>query len=481
VLARVGKGAMGSVYRGEHLKLGRVVAIKVINEHVPGAMASRARFEREALAMAKLEHPNCATVFDVGVYEDMPYVVMDFVTGPDLKEVLEAGALPIERAVDITRQVLAGLSSAHEHDIIHRDIKPANIVLSKRPGVGDLVKILDFGLAKFNQQTSDLTSGIVVGTPSYMAPEQILGRAIDQRTDLYACGVLLFELLTGTTPFQAANNDPMGICMMHLNVDAPRLHDKAPDRDFGALEDVVARALAKEPEQRFATATEFADALSETRGRGRASTPPIAPAPASVAKPGRSRGRRLGVALGAGGVVVVGAAVAAWFFTHRAASEPAPAPPAAGSAVIEIDQPPPAPTPAAADPAAEVLQRAQALAAGGGRGRAIDLLVKARKTFPNDARLPYHAGLMYLDEMWWGDGLKQLHAAIALDPTLKSDPALIKGVIRGFNTTASHDWTLSTFLHDDIGEAAKPYLEEVARDHPNPLVRKRAAAELRRY
>jgi serine/threonine-protein kinase len=487
VLARVGEGAMGSVYRGEHVKLGRVVAIKVINASVPSAMASRERFEREAMAMAKLEHPHCATVFDVGVHDEMPYVVMDFVTGPNLKEVLAAGPLPTERAVEITRQVLAGLSCAHEHGIIHRDIKPANIVLSQKPGLGDHVKILDFGLAKFNAQTSNLTSGFVVGTPSYMAPEQILGRPVDQRTDLYACGVLLFELLTGTTPFQAANNEPVGICMMHLNVDPPRLRDKAPGSDFGALEEVVARALAKEPDQRFATATEFADALAKPRGRARtspmdsdaatAATQHLDAALPRAPKAAPRRRGRMGVAVGTGGVLVAVAVASIWFFTHRASSEPAAVPQTTETKSIEIDPPPPIPVDAAQDPVSELIDRAGELS----RGRAIDLLVKARKAYPSDARLPYRAGLLYMDEMWWADGLKQLRAAIALDPKLKSDPAIIKAVLRGFNTTASYDWTLAGFLHDDIGEPAKPYLEEVAREHPNPLVRKRAAAELRRY
>ncbi|HSN30999.1 MAG TPA: serine/threonine-protein kinase, partial [Kofleriaceae bacterium] len=184
---RVGRGAMGSVYRGERLKLGRVVAIKVMQDDTVSD-AFRQRFEREAMAMAKLEHPHCGSVLDVGTHQDSPYVVMEFVDGKNLKEVLEAGPLPPQRAIDITRQVLSGLSHAHEHGVIHRDIKPANIVLSQKSGLGDHVKILDFGLARFHAQASNLTAGIVVGTPNYMAPEQIAGKPIDQRADLYACG-----------------------------------------------------------------------------------------------------------------------------------------------------------------------------------------------------------------------------------------------------------------------------------------------------
>src|SRR5262249_53376970 len=161
-------------------------------------LKSRQRFEVEAMAMAKLEHPHCAAVLDVGLHEDCPYVVMDFVSGKNLKEVIaEEAPLPPPRATEIVRQVLSGLAPAHEHGIIHRDVKPANVVLAQKAGLGDHVKILDFGLARLTQDAQNLTSGIVVGTPSYMAPEQIRGTSLDARADIYACGILLFELLTG--------------------------------------------------------------------------------------------------------------------------------------------------------------------------------------------------------------------------------------------------------------------------------------------
>ena len=275
----IGEGAMGSVYRGERLKLGRMVAIKVLNEAIPND-ASRRRFEREAMAMAKLEHPNCGSVLDVGVHDGRPYVVMEFVSGQNLKDVLKAGPLPVARAVEITRQVLSGLSHAHELGLIHRDIKPANIVLSQKSGVGDHVKILDFGLARSTQDTSNLTGGMVLGTPNYMAPEQIRGGHIDHRIDLYACGVMLFELLTGAKPFHA--DDPMAVCMQHLNVEPPTLAEKG-GKSLRALEPIVARALAKDREQRFASADEFAKALVEAaKNIGTAKPTPL---PRAAAKP----------------------------------------------------------------------------------------------------------------------------------------------------------------------------------------------------
>jgi eukaryotic-like serine/threonine-protein kinase len=524
VIGPLGEGAMGSVYRAERLKLGRIVAIKVMNEQLPDEMSSRRRFEREATAMAKLEHPHCASVLDIGVHHSRPYVVMDFVSGTNLAKLVEQGPVPIARAVEITRQVLSGLAHAHELGIVHRDIKPANIVLSQKAGLGDHVKILDFGLARLNEETTNLTAGVVLGTPSYMAPEQIRGILIDGRTDLYACGVMLFELLTGTKPFRSANNEPIEVCMMHINVPAPRLADKLPGHDFGALEAIVARALEKDRDLRYATAGEFANALSElgTRPSYPALTPsPVAPPPETTTRlkdfselasaatsalkveaatsaltaeaPAPSQGRpppdasstrsprprtRRNVAIGgvAGALVIVAVLVASTQGRSPTASPPAQPANLASDAAMVLPEAVPV-----ADPVAELVTRAARLAEGGQLKPAIDLLVKARRTYPEDARLPYHAGKLYLDRMFFADGLPLVRAALALDPAYRSEPELIKAAIRGFNATASYDGVIARFLREDIGAVAKPYLEETASRHPNPIVRKRAAAELRRY
>jgi serine/threonine protein kinase len=263
VLEAVAKGAMGTVYRAERLKLGKIVAVKVLHDELPDELSSRKRFEIEAMAMAKLEHPNCAAVLDVGVHEGRPFVVMDYITGTDLKTLVDAGPVPGPRAIAIVRQVLSGLAHAHELGIIHRDIKPANIILGQKAGLGDHVKILDFGLARLQAEStvSKLTTGIVVGTPAYMAPEQIRGTAIDARADLYACGILLFELLTGKKPFSSPKDDPIEVVSMHLKNPVPRLDAMLPGTDFGELENVVARALQKTAADRFQTATDFVAAL----------------------------------------------------------------------------------------------------------------------------------------------------------------------------------------------------------------------------
>ena len=151
VLEALAEGAMGVVYRAERLKLGRIVAIKVLHDSLPSELSSRKRFEIEAMAMAKLEHPHCAAVLDVGLHDGKPFVVMDFVSGEDLKSVIAKGPMPVPRALEIMRQVLSGLAHAHELGIVHRDIKPANIILSQKAGLGDHVKILDFGLARLTE------------------------------------------------------------------------------------------------------------------------------------------------------------------------------------------------------------------------------------------------------------------------------------------------------------------------------------------
>jgi eukaryotic-like serine/threonine-protein kinase len=490
VIEPIGNGAMGSVYRGERVKLGRIVAIKVLNDAIPD-QASLRRFEREAKAMAKLEHPNCGSVLDVGVHNDRPYVVMEFVSGQNLKEVMKAGPIPRARAIEITRQVLSALSHAHALGIIHRDIKPANIVLSQKAGLGDHVKLLDFGLVRFSQDCTNLTGAMVLGTPNYMAPEQIHGGQVDHRVDVYACGVMLFELLTGQKPFHGG--DPVAVCMQHVHVTAPRLAERAPGRSFGALEDVVARALAKDPAARFASADEFSQALgSAATGLHNPPSaqhaeptvlldlqPALVESSVTIASPATKVGgiRRTWM-LVAGGVLVICVGTAL-IFGMDSEAKPSPVPAATPT---QARPAPAAPTRTTdSDPVDHVIVRAQELAAAGRREAALDLLLDARKTYSRDGRLPYHVSILYLEKMWWADGLKQARAAIDLDPAFRTDPELIRLVLKGFNTTKSYDWTLAKFLREDIGDAAKPFLEETASGHPNPIVRKRAAAELKRY
>ena len=242
IVERMAEGAMGVVYRGVRTKLGRQVAIKVMHSALPGAMAARERFEREAKLMALLEHPHCVSVIDFGLHEEKPYVVMELVRGRSLHELMvEQGKFEVPRAADIVRQVLSGLAHAHEQGIIHRDVKPANIMITPKAPLGVHARLLDFGLARLCSSNTSLTDGLAVGTPSYMAPEQCRGETVDERADLYACGIVLFELVAGKKPFVA--DDPIAIIRQQIDRPAPRLSAVAPG-DYGALEAVVARALA---------------------------------------------------------------------------------------------------------------------------------------------------------------------------------------------------------------------------------------------
>ena len=209
--------------------------------------------------MSRLSHPHCVSVIDFGVV-DVPYFVMDYVTGRPLGRLIEQGPIPIRRALHITRQLLAGLAHAHSQGIVHRDIKPDNLILDEALGTHDHLRILDFGLAKLRDFGVDLTSGLAIGTPSYMAPEQTFSEPVDARTDLYAVGIVLYEMLTGTKPFRADSTAEL-IRLQREGAPVP-IRTVRPDAGFSTtLEGVVLRALAKRPAARFQTAGEMAAAL----------------------------------------------------------------------------------------------------------------------------------------------------------------------------------------------------------------------------
>jgi serine/threonine protein kinase len=239
--AELASGAMGVVYRGERLQLGRPVAVKFLHPWIATQKAFLARFETEARAMSRLQHPNCVSVIDFGV-EGTPYLVMDFITGKTLRAALAGGRLEPARALRLARQLLAGLGYAHAQGIIHRDLKPENLILGDEPGLADHLRILDFGLAKLRDGPA-MTAGLAVGTPSYMSPEQTgADGAIDARTDLYAVGVVLFEMLAGRKPFQSENVGEL--LLMHREQPPPLLRAAAPAAGLSAeLEAVVGKAL----------------------------------------------------------------------------------------------------------------------------------------------------------------------------------------------------------------------------------------------
>jgi serine/threonine protein kinase/tetratricopeptide (TPR) repeat protein len=266
ILDLVGIGGMGRVYRAEQTNLGRTVAVKIIHPHLVGEENAAARFITEARAASRLNHPNSVGVIDFGKTEDgQLYLVMEFLRGKDLARVeYEEGPLSFRRIVSILRQVLAALSEAHHLEIIHRDLKPENIILEPVRTGGDFVKVVDFGLAKMREGSGpNITSpGIVCGTPEYMSPEQGRGDPLDPRSDLYAVGVIFYQLLTGRLPFEAES--PTQVVLMHITEPAPDPRAAAPERKIPSLlADVCLMALAKEPPHRFGNADEFAEALAD--------------------------------------------------------------------------------------------------------------------------------------------------------------------------------------------------------------------------
>ncbi|MCW5833871.1 MAG: protein kinase [Labilithrix sp.] len=286
ILDLVGIGGMGRVYRAEQTNLGRTVAVKIIHPHLVGEENAAARFITEARAASRLNHPNSVAVIDFGKTEDgQLYLVMEFLRGKDLARVqYEEGPLSFRRIVSLLKQVLAALSEAHHLGIIHRDLKPENIILEQIRTGGDFVKVVDFGLAKMRidaAQTNITSPGIVCGTPEYMSPEQGRGDPLDARSDLYAVGVIFYQLLTGRLPFEAES--PTQVVLMHITEQPDDPRAVVPERSIPSLlADVCLMALAKDPAHRFGNADEFAEALGDALTQIESSVPKAIAASATV-------------------------------------------------------------------------------------------------------------------------------------------------------------------------------------------------------
>ncbi|MFD7511784.1 protein kinase [Streptomyces sp. NPDC059853] len=284
--ALLGRGGMASVHLAWDTVLERQVAIKTMHTELGSEQDFRERFKREAQSVAKLTHTNIVSVFDTGEDQlgeaQVPYIVMEFVEGRPLRDILDEdvarhGAMPADKALQITADVLAALDISHEMGLVHRDIKPGNVMIAKRGGT---VKVMDFGIARAMQSsgTAMTQTGMVVGTPQYLSPEQALGRGVDARSDLYSVGVMLFELLTGRLPFDADN--PLAIAYAHVQEEPP-----APSSVNTALppavDALVGRALRKNPNERFPSAEELRAECLRVAGTLSGTAPRIDPAAAA--------------------------------------------------------------------------------------------------------------------------------------------------------------------------------------------------------
>jgi serine/threonine-protein kinase len=257
IKSELGRGGMATVYRGYDPRFEREVAVKVLPPELLHADPQfRLRFEREAKIIAQLEHPSIVPVYDVGEENNQPYFVMRFMGGGSLTDRIKAGMFTVDQAAKILEQIAPGLDEAHSKGIIHRDFKPSNILFDNK----GVPYISDFGIAKITQSTNTMTGSAVIGTPAYMAPEQAQGTGVDGRADIYALGIILYEMLTGKQPYEA--DTPMGVAIKHITDPVPHILDANPNLPY-EIEEIIQKAMAKDRNDRYATAQEMVDVLRE--------------------------------------------------------------------------------------------------------------------------------------------------------------------------------------------------------------------------
>ena len=473
IVARIGAGGMGAVYRALHIALKREVAIKVLLPDFGGKDEFVRRFVREAESASRLAHPNIVGVTDFGKTADgLLFLVMELLDGVSLTSVIRQGAVPPSRALPIVRQVLAGLGHAHAAGVIHRDLKPDNIMLVARDGKADVVKLLDFGIAKVTDPAGGevLTqAGVIFGTPEYLSPEQALGDGVDARADLYAVGVIAFELLTGRRPFES--DEKVRIISMHLSHTVPRMSDRNPAVAIPLpIEEAVLQALAKNREHRFASAQAFSAALEDAeqeRGVASGSLSQIAQrtssplAPASVPRPFRAPALIAGVV-----AVLVVAAVGIVVVTRQGSR----------ARTVATAAVPPRPAAATGELAVRIRGVEDLLAAGD--------IIKARVALdqvlaehPRNGRVRYLLGRLAFGDNRRSEALGSYREAIALDGGFRADPILLEHLGVALTDSRVADAALDLAI-ERVGRPAVEPLQRVANGNGDVGRRRRAANAL---
>jgi serine/threonine-protein kinase len=261
IISEIGQGAMGVVYKAVDPIIDRTVAIKTINLNLSRQELEEyeARFQQEIKAAGRLNHPNIVTIYDVGKTDAVAYMAMEFLEGLELKDIIASGnVMPADQVVDIISQVADGLWFAHQQDIVHRDVKPSNIMVMK----GGVAKITDFGIARLPNSAVKTMTGLILGSPRYMSPEQVIGKTIDARSDIFSLGVVLYEALTTVAPFDGDNVNAIMYATVNTTPPPPSQHNRTVP---AMLDLIVAKAMAKLLEDRYQTIKELSDDLREVR------------------------------------------------------------------------------------------------------------------------------------------------------------------------------------------------------------------------
>jgi eukaryotic-like serine/threonine-protein kinase len=322
LIRKVGEGGMGEVYEAEHALIHRRVAVKILQRNLAQDPQAIERLQREAQSTSGLGHPNIVDTLDFGYSDDgQVFLVMEWLDGENLDQRLRREPVSLPSALDIAAQAAAGLAEAHDRGVIHRDLKPANLFLTRDRRGALVVTVLDFGIAKLAIHQTKLTgTGVLVGTPNYMAPEQAFGDEIDARADVYALGVILYEMVTGSVPFHA--DSPLAVLHQHTSRMPVPPSTVAPDREIPPeVEALVMRCLAKKPADRFGSMHELASAIDDVR-RMRRAPPPAPRAPMEEAgdddllRAAGVRGGRRGLLLASGGALLA-AGVIVGFLSMR--------------------------------------------------------------------------------------------------------------------------------------------------------------------